>query len=635
MKYDELNNFILNYIRYNKTKSAIMLTGAWGTGKSYYIENTLKDFLDDNKKGYVVVSLYGITNLEDLSKAIYFESKLSKLKSKSFKTKLSQLISKFFKTKSNNSLYKKEIINSGIVVGKTIIKGIANRYIIDLSVSNNDFKKIYESINLTNKIIILEDIERTGIDIIELLGFVNSLTDRDDVKVLLVANEDEILTDIGNDNSENDDVSSLNEKNNTAKVYMYQKIKEKTISDTISFEPDWLDCIKSILSQFNEEFLDKYKTEDFCDVVKELFTKNDNGKFSESELDLITSELDKYHINSQKTHINFRTFIFATQKFVDLMKLTNLKKYDEHSEFIDYIYYSIIKFSNHYKQNKKVEWSGNDNYSFDLGTSDYPLYRFCFDYIVSQKTDDFNLNKCYNDYLELCNHKKNIEIFQNYSILTEQEVTDNIRDLEEKINKNEIALSVYGKILFYLVVLEKNIDYNITSIVDSMKKNVIGHVNELGDAAEFSYASVIDDFDIKNSYIEKSNQLKIEARKTDSISIEISYKPENVENECKKISKLYSGIFLDVPFLSKIDVNKYSNLFISCSSQQMQMIRQLFRNIYSGEYINNQNEISAIKKLIECLNKLDKTKCDRIQILNINWFLKDLEKYCEDSKKLK
>ena len=571
MKYDELNNFILNYIRYNKTKSAIMLTGAWGTGKSYYIENTLKDFLDDNKKGYVVVSLYGITNLEDLSKAIYFESKLSKLKSKSFKTKLSQLISKFFKTKSNNSLYKKEIINSGIVVGKTIIKGIANRYIIDLSVSNNDFKKIYESINLTNKIIILEDIERTGIDIIELLGFVNSLTDRDDVKVLLVANEDEILTDIGNDNSENDDVSSLNEKNNTAKVYMYQKIKEKTISDTISFEPDWLDCIKSILSQFNEEFLDKYKTEDFCDVVKELFTKNDNGKFSESELDLITSELDRYHVNSQKTHINFRTFIFATQKFVDLMKLTNLKKYDEHSEFIDYIYYSIIKFSNHYKQNKKVEWSGNDNYSFDLGTSDYPLYRFCFDYIVSQKTDDFNLNECYNDYLELCNHKKNIEIFQNYSILTEQEVTDNIRDLEERINKNEIALSVYGKILFYLVVLEKNIDYNITSIVDSMKKNVIGHVNELGDAAEFSYASVIDDFDIKNSYIEKSNQLKIEARKTDSISIEISYKPENVENECKKISKLYSGIFLDVPFLSKIDVNKYSNLFISCSSQQMQM----------------------------------------------------------------
>ena len=635
MKYDELNNFILNYIRYNKTKSAIMLTGAWGTGKSYYIENTLKDFLDDNKKGYVVVSLYGITNLEDLSKAIYFESKLSKLKSKSFKTKLSQLISKFFKTKSNNSLYKKEIINSGIVVGKTIIKGIANRYIIDLSVSNNDFKKIYESINLTNKIIILEDIERTGIDIIELLGFVNSLTDRDDVKVLLVANEDEILTDIGNDNSENDDVSSLNEKNNTAKVYMYQKIKEKTISDTISFEPDWFASIKSILSQFNEEFLDKYKTEDFCDVVKELFTENDNGKFSESELDLITSELDRYHVNSQKTHINFRTFIFATQKFVDLMKLTNLKKYDEYSEFIDYIYYSIIKFSNHYKQNKKVEWSGNDNYSFDLGTSDYPLYRFCFDYIVSQKTDDFNLNECYNDYLELCNHKKNIEIFQNYSILTEQEVTDNIRDLEEKINKNEIALSVYGKILFYLVVLEKNIDYNITSIVDSMKKNVIGHVNELGDAAEFSYASVIDDFDIKNSYIEKSNQLKIEARKTDSISIEISYKPENVENECKKISKLYSGIFLDVPFLSKIDVNKYSNLFISCSSQQMQMIRQLFRNIYSGEYINNQNEISAIKKLIECLNKLDKTKCDRIQILNINWFLKDLEKYCEDSKKLK
>lgn len=42
MTYQELNQYILHYLTEDKTKSAIMLTGPWGTGKSYYIQNELK-----------------------------------------------------------------------------------------------------------------------------------------------------------------------------------------------------------------------------------------------------------------------------------------------------------------------------------------------------------------------------------------------------------------------------------------------------------------------------------------------------------------------------------------------------------------------------------------------------------------
>ena len=50
MCYEELNQHIYRYLIGNKTKSAIMLTAPWGTGKSFYIQNHLKPFLEGKEK---------------------------------------------------------------------------------------------------------------------------------------------------------------------------------------------------------------------------------------------------------------------------------------------------------------------------------------------------------------------------------------------------------------------------------------------------------------------------------------------------------------------------------------------------------------------------------------------------------
>ena len=49
MTNEELNSYILHYLTKDKTNSAIMLTGDWGTGKSYYIQHSLKPFLEKMK----------------------------------------------------------------------------------------------------------------------------------------------------------------------------------------------------------------------------------------------------------------------------------------------------------------------------------------------------------------------------------------------------------------------------------------------------------------------------------------------------------------------------------------------------------------------------------------------------------
>lgn len=68
-----MNSFILNYVNNDKTGRAIMLSGEWGSGKSYYIKNTLKPFIEDKDRQCVVVSLYGLSSLSEISKAIYIE----------------------------------------------------------------------------------------------------------------------------------------------------------------------------------------------------------------------------------------------------------------------------------------------------------------------------------------------------------------------------------------------------------------------------------------------------------------------------------------------------------------------------------------------------------------------------------
>lgn len=83
MNVKELNEFIKDYFKKNKTRSAIMLSAPWGTGKSYYISKHLIPYLKNKCKiDCIVLSLYGLINIDEISKGIFLESKASFLSKK-------------------------------------------------------------------------------------------------------------------------------------------------------------------------------------------------------------------------------------------------------------------------------------------------------------------------------------------------------------------------------------------------------------------------------------------------------------------------------------------------------------------------------------------------------------------------
>lgn len=308
MTYDEMNNFILNYIKNDITGRAIMLTGEWGSGKSYYIKNTLKPFLEDKDNGKykcVIISLYGLSDISEISQAIYTELRTIK---KEIDTELSNTT---------------KVV--GKIVCKTIFNGLVSKIGFDIGkIKGLDFQKIYESVDLTNKLIIFEDIERTKIDVIELLGYINNMCENDGVKVLLITNESELLT-----TYEKTDDQGKTTKYYTDSALAYKRAKEKTIGDTIYFVCDYENTIQHIIKSFGI-FLQKYSSPECAADIRDIFV-------------LMSSH-------------NLRAFIYCCQKFKEILMFLDDNSIPVKDEIQKMLFYGSVAFTQRQSQGANLQF---------------------------------------------------------------------------------------------------------------------------------------------------------------------------------------------------------------------------------------------------------------------------------------
>lgn len=75
MNDQQILSVIKDYIQNRSINQALMITGEWGCGKSYFVKNSVKEYLRKNgildNKNYIVFSLYGINNLVDFKSSFY------------------------------------------------------------------------------------------------------------------------------------------------------------------------------------------------------------------------------------------------------------------------------------------------------------------------------------------------------------------------------------------------------------------------------------------------------------------------------------------------------------------------------------------------------------------------------------
>lgn len=214
---NNLNQIIPQYLA-TQTNYALLITGNWGVGKTYYYKNTLEkvivetETIEDASKKYrsIYISLFGLQTIEEIQRQIFL-SLYPILKNKY--------------TKLSFSLFKP--LARGIMTLKNW--GNPDDYFSEIKPDKGDW------INLNQLVICLDDLERKSenLPLEELIGFINSLVENNDAKIILIANEDKIDED------------------------KYNDLKEKVIGVTVEFLPDFEKRLKSII---DSRYLDGFKT---------------------------------------------------------------------------------------------------------------------------------------------------------------------------------------------------------------------------------------------------------------------------------------------------------------------------------------------------------------------------------------
>lgn len=598
MTYQELNQYILHYMTEDKTKSAIMLTAPWGTGKSYYIQNELKPFLEKDENGNIkclTVSLYGLKSLYEVSKALYLESRFG-------------FLNKF-----------SEKVTTGKFAVTTLLKGVTSFFSIDLSHPDEEKQELFESVDLSGKLIILEDLERSSIDILEVLGYVNNLVEQDGVKVLLVANEDEIIQykPIEEENSEKQEIVELidrlsDHKNRqfTDNTITYLKVKEKTVSDTIQFEQDYLTAIKDIIQIFDNTTLNKFSDSESVDTILTI-------------------------MKTCKTS-NLRSFIYSCQKAVDIFNKID-GKYMSNDDFIKAIFYGLLYFVLKQKTGNTDKWGQEKYFSIELGDESAPLFKFCYNYIVYQVEDFSEIEEAYEAYLELVTYDRHksvgdndIVVLETYYIQAEKDIKTALDSIAKRLEKpDDISFYEYGTIAVYAIIVKGILGYDIEKIENLLVNNLKGRGAKLQLEQIFrttlSYECTPQE---KEEYILLRKRMAESLKIGDSVIPNFNYLPEQISAFSDYVNENDGKFHKQNSFASSLDIPKLAEMFKKSTAKQKQEIRRVFLGIYRsgniGDFLSNDKEsIVQLLKIVE-EDRLGDVG-DKIQQLQYDWFIENLK----------
>jgi hypothetical protein len=205
-----INKKIHDFLKYycdlpHPPEYAVLIKGKWGTGKTWFIKKLIQDLNKSNIKT-VHMSLYGMTNFDEI------ESEFFRMLHPFLASEKMALASKVLKGVLKASLK--------IDLGKDELSVSSSIPDIDLS------KYLTEA---ENAVLIFDDVERCGIPICNLLGYINHFVEHGGHKVILLANEEEIL-EIDADN------------------LSYKRVKEKLIGKTFEIAPEVESALNAFIS---------------------------------------------------------------------------------------------------------------------------------------------------------------------------------------------------------------------------------------------------------------------------------------------------------------------------------------------------------------------------------------------------
>ena len=472
---DDLVESILDYIRSDYTDYAIMINGEWGSGKTYFwnhkIRNKIESMTVNGKKlTTIYMSLYGISNLEEISKKIFIET--------------TQLMDKNLKRYMNSN-------------GQTVIPEYAKTG-LDMAnffgVTQNGDKIDYENFFSTDdKVLCFDDLERANVDVIDILGYINNFVEHDHIKTIIICNEKELATKLKSSNLEmktfiatylldKEDkllttdkpmVEKIEEtiENVFDKANDYERIKEKLIGETFEYAPELTYIINGLLIRYenNGDLIRFLKQNTIVSTFIKSGTRNLRIlKHALNDFKKVFDMVNKSYPNTNNRILQTMLIFTIAISFeikagkVTKDKFININDNEEYKSlvvssrvFMDNRQFYIKEFDNNYYYNFKTE---------------YRFFKFIEIYV---RTRIFDMKTFKKDMEDIINTVDTDKLPGYKRLLTEEywKISDDqfpkvISDVLESVKKGEIQLIDLIKIYTYFVYFIKKglIDYDIQTI---------------------------------------------------------------------------------------------------------------------------------------------------------------------------
>lgn len=441
------------YLKSPNTNYACIINGDWGAGKTYWLKTQIKPLIEKTetiedtriKYKFVYISLYGINSVQELQNIIFFE---------------------FYYLLKNSKL--KAAFDLTKIVGEAFLKYKGIDGIGKLFTTIESHAKNYVSLN--RLVICFDDIERKGtkLDINDLAGFINNLTENQNTKVLLLLNDKKI-----------DDKES---------------IRGKLDGVSITYNP--------IISEI------------FADIFNKNYQSYSGySKFLNSQINILI-DLHASGLN------NLRYYIYGITKFQKVYSaITNefvgKKKNKYHTnELLSDCFRFSIAIAYEFKQGKSAEYIVQELSLAGLASTErlmrqiqnksqerektyrelfYEKYHYkkSYNYFNSLTKyilgfEDFNVAFFESELMNFSDYVKAIlseseQLFsdlryQNCFELTDQEVIDKTKQLYDKAKNGEFSLYNYPTIFHFITRFGNPLGLDKDNLVLELKQGIDMHV---------------------------------------------------------------------------------------------------------------------------------------------------------------
>ncbi len=240
-KHNKTSSSIIDYLdqycdNQNNFDFAVMLKGPWGVGKTHFIQRYITSKNSESAKGrFMYVSLYGVSSPSQIDDEIFRQ--------------LHPILSS--KPVQFGSQIMKGLLRGAVKIDLDL-KDSAS---IDIQTPSIDIREFLKK--AIDRVIIFDDLERCSVKMSDILEYINVFVEHQKQKVLIIANENELIE----------------REKQDPKSNRYNEIKEKVVGRTLEIQLDVSAVLPEFVSNIRHDRARRL-FEDLTKDVEAIFTQS-------------------------------------------------------------------------------------------------------------------------------------------------------------------------------------------------------------------------------------------------------------------------------------------------------------------------------------------------------------------------